>query len=124
MPSILVLRIFGDMSTECKDNLMKATPNVTKLFIDENSDPLSSFRTIANYLTKLQSFYWSFCRYTHRRDLMYSLDAAITGLSEEFCKENSVKFRSKDSLNPDEIASHQLQSRDPSILDLKGVTKR
>lgn len=126
MWSIEVLRITRALYTEC---VMKATPNVTTLLIGEieyhwPTTPFPiDFRTIANSLPKLQFLGWLICM-PMDHDLLHLVNAAITGFPLEFCKENSEKFRNRDSLSPDELAIYQLQRRNASILDLKGITRR
>lgn len=126
MPSIEVLRIIGAVTGECRDNIMKATPNVKTLLIEERGLSMRqgfsiNFHAIANYLPKLQSFGWLICTITYH-DLRHLLDAVITGLPVAFCEKHSDKFRYRDSLSADELAFYQLQQRNYSILDLKGKT--
>lgn len=105
---------------------MKATPNVKTLLLfddfnySETNRLVNGFRVIVNNLTKLESFGWLISDITHH-GLLYSLDVAMTGLPEEFCKEMSEKFRNKDHIAADELASYQLQRHKSSILDLKGT---
>lgn len=126
MASVSILQIDADLSMETKENLMKATPNVTTLLIQEKGAPWTDqrvtidFGAIQNNLPKIESLGWLINRLTHH-DLLHSLDAAITGLPVNFCVKNSAKFRKKDRLSADELRCvHQSQPRNSSILDLKG----
>lgn len=124
MTKVTILRIFGDVPTETKEILMRATPNVKTLLIEENEMILDNsrvsidFGAIANVLPKIQYFALLICRITHH-DLLHSLDVAITGLPEKFCKKYSWKFRNRDSLTAEELNLYQLERRSSSILDLK-----
>lgn len=125
MPSIEILRVVGTFGTKFEETLLKATPNLTTLIIEEDDitwDKTVSinFELIANSLPKLQSFGWLIRRVTHH-DLLHSLDAAITGLPENLCRKLSNKFRNMDSLTAAALAAYQLKPRNPSILDLKGM---
>lgn len=125
MPNVAILRFTGDVSMETREILMKATPNVTTLLVQEHEmmDDYPSmaicFQAISNYLPKLQSFGWIICVRDYHV-LLHSLDAAITGLPIEFCKKESEKLRNRDSLSADELGLYQSEQRNSSILDLKG----
>lgn len=125
MTNVEVLRCFVNASPENKRNLMKATPNVKKLFMLDKFDLytnegfIDGFREVTNNLRKLESINWVIYAGTHH-DLMYSLDSSVTGFTFEFCKRNSTNFRNKDHLSADELASYQLERKYSSILDLKG----
>ncbi len=126
MPSVEVLRIYGGENKEHKEKLMKATPNVTTLLLVEddfpwtdNADVAIDFQKIVTSVPKLESLGLHICRPLYRQ-LLYKLDAAMTGLPEKFCKELSKKFRTKRHLPADEIATYQLRREKASILDLKG----
>lgn len=127
MPSVEVLRICGDTSLKSNEKLMTTIPNVKTLLLLEETYPpvewktdfINCFRAIANNFTNLESLRLLILRKSYH-ELLYSLDAAITGLPEEFCKETSMKFRNKDRLSADELVSHQLIRQNSSILNLKG----
>lgn len=126
MPSVEVLRIYGGKSAERKEKLMKATPNVTTLLLVEDDFPWTEnanvsidFQKIVTYVPKLESLGLLICRLLYRQ-LLYKLDTVMTGLPEKLCKELSKKFRTKDHLSADEVATYQLRREKPSILDLKG----
>lgn len=136
MPSIEILRIFGDSSLESKEKLMKATPNVktlleTLLMVDDeyadgyrtvegsNLNSINGFHAVLNNLPKLEHFGWVISTLTPR-DLLNELDVLITGLPKIFCYKMVEKYRERDSLSPVELVAYQLKRRSSSILDLKG----
>lgn len=128
MAGLEVLRVYGGMAGGCKEKVMRATPNVTTLLLVENKfcwdeNVSIDFQNISNNLPKLESFGWLMCRSVYKK-LLYILDAAITGLPGKFCKELSKKFRNKDHLSADEVASYEVRRERASILDLKGTKNR
>lgn len=109
---------------------MKATPNVKTLLIVEDEYPmmekarvLIDFGAIASNLTKLESFGWTIGRFGYQ-DLLHILDEVITGFPATFCRKMSAKFRNKDHLTADELATYQSKRHNPSILDLHGKLNR
>lgn len=107
------------------------TPNVKILAMDEElswSDArdreafVTEFRIIVRNLSKLEAIDWYVCNSTHH-DLLYSLDSAITGFTDTFCKEMSLKFRNENHLSAIETAAIDSQRKYPSILDLKRKTR-
>lgn len=130
MSSIKVLRIYGKTSPESREKLLKMTPNVKTLLLCEycpNCDPITGrnykfingFRVILNNLPKLQTFEWVISQSIHL-ELLYSLDAAVTGLPEYFCWEMSEKLLNEDNLSANDLALIELEREHSSILDLKG----
>ncbi|XP_037027819.1 uncharacterized protein LOC119068331 [Bradysia coprophila] len=127
MASLEVLRIYGSKLVKRKEKLIKATPNVTTLLLVEDEFPWTAnvrlpvdFQKITTNLPKLESLGLLICRPLYS-DLLYKLDAVITGLPEKFCKELSKKFRTKNHLSPDEIAMYESRREKASILDLKAL---
>lgn len=100
-------------------NLMKATPNVKTLLILEDDFIWPNFHDIFDNLTKLKSLGWLINSATHH-ELLYKLDAVVTGLHPKLCKIMSKKFRHKNCLSPEELVSYQLRPENSSILNLKG----
>lgn len=132
MPNVEVLRIFGGYSQhsqQSKLNLMKATPNVKTLLITEddfiwsNTNFSTNFRDIFDNLTKLERLGWLIHTATHH-EVLYKLDAAVTGLPSILCKKMSKKFLHKTFLSPEELVSYQLHPENSSILNLKGKEAR
>lgn len=103
------------------------TPNVKTLFLtaDERFDWKDTasiyidFKKIYKNLTKLENFGWQICGGTHH-ELLFKLDAVITGLPEKSCKEMSKLWRYKDELSAQMSDSFQIEGPRSSILDLKG----
>lgn len=129
MLSVEVLQIYEDLSPRAqhKEKLMQITPNIKTLILSEGTpftnygveSFVDGFRVILNNLKKLEVFGWTVWRMTHH-DLLYSLDAAITGFPEDFCKKMSAKLRNKDGLSAQQITSHERLREHSSILQLKG----
>lgn len=113
---------------EFNENDMRLTPNVKTLIVDGdysfqlNEKALVDFAKISKNWPKLESFGWQIDVGTHH-SLLQKLDALISGLPENVCKNLSEKFRSKNRLSPFEVAEHHLKREKSSILDLKGERK-
>lgn len=126
MPSIEILRMYGNPPPENKEKFLKMTPNVKTFLLAEDTpyqdvrdNFIKGFQVIVNNLTKLETFGWVFLKLTHQ-DLLYKLDAAITGFPEDFCEKMSLKFRTENMLSANDRASIEPQRKHSTILDLKG----
>lgn len=123
MSSVEVLRIH-EVAREVDEEVMKMFPNVKTLLIIEDCDdyyfdPIFNFREISKHWPNLENLGWK--AYTDTRfDVMYQLDAIITGLPENFCEKLSDKFRKLDYVSAAEAFDYQLKRTNSSILDLKG----
>lgn len=119
--SIRELRVSWMRNRNSFGELIKRTPNVTTLSIREdksiqlNQTPLN-FGDISMYLPKLQNFSWHI---SMSRSLRYKLDALITGLPEDFCRQLAKKFRYNNNMSMERI-SRYLKPLNSSIIDLSG----
>lgn len=134
LPNVEVLKtsFYGFSNSEFvfefNENFMKITPNVRTLLIvaDSSFDPehtvLVDFKKISKNWPKLENFGWQIDA-TVQSNLLHKLDAVITGISENLCKELSEKFRSKNHLSASELAMYQLEHIKTPILAMKGKEK-
>lgn len=110
----------------CK--LLKITPNVKTLFLTsfcygsnvvEALAFVNRYRDVLNNLTYLETMKWTISSMTHK-ELLFTLDAAVTGLSPKFCKELSKKFIDQDNVSSFELAAIEQLREHSSLVALKG----